>query len=114
LNESALPQHSEATPQPFGQLTLADEAAVVGEAGFAVAAGDPPLPAPSLPDAGAAVVESDCGGADDVPGADFADEYRSAYQPPPLRMKCVPPLISRCASNFMHLGHSTDAGSVMR
>jgi hypothetical protein len=28
-------------------------------------------------------------------GADFDDEYRSEYQPPPLRIKLVPPLMRR-------------------
>jgi hypothetical protein len=44
----------------------------------------------------------------------FGDEYKSEYQPPPLRIKCVPPLIRRWASDFMHLGHRTEGGSEMR
>jgi hypothetical protein len=44
---------------------------------------------------------------------DFADEYRSAYQPPPLRMK-LPPLIWRLAVFCPHFGHVSDASAVMR
>jgi hypothetical protein len=33
------------------------------------------------------------------------DEYRSAYQPPPLRMK-FPPLIWRFAVDFLHFGQT--------
>jgi hypothetical protein len=36
-----------------------------------------------------------------LPG--FADEYRSAYQPPPFRMK-LPPLICRLAVALPHFG----------
>ncbi len=42
----------------------------------------------------------------------LADEYASAYQPPPLRMK-LPPLICRWALFFWHLGHCSMAGSVI-
>lgn len=44
----------------------------------------------------------------------FADEYRSEYQPPPLRMKPVPALISRCALDLPHLGQTSTGGSVIR
>jgi hypothetical protein len=40
----------------------------------------------------------------------FADEYRSEYQPPPLRMK-VPPLICRLALMFLQCGHDSTGGS---
>ena len=40
----------------------------------------------------------------------FDDEYASAYQPPPLRMK-LPPLMSRCASAWWHSGHSVRGAS---
>src|SRR5689334_11169393 len=50
-------------------------------------------------------------------GVDFevdpADEYRSEYQPPPLRMK-LPVPISRFAVLLPHLGHFLIASSVMR
>jgi hypothetical protein len=46
--------------------------------------------------------------------APFCEEYRSEYQPPPFRMKFVPPLISRCAVAFEHLGHTSMGGAVMR
>jgi hypothetical protein len=46
----------------------------------------------------------------DPPG----EAYRSEYHPPPLRMKLVPPLISRCAADFEHLGHTSVAASVIR
>lgn len=42
------------------------------------------------------------------------DEYRSEYHPPPLRMKLVPALMSRCAVGFPHLGQTSVAGAVMR
>lgn len=38
------------------------------------------------------------------------EEYRSAYQPPPLRMK-LPPLMSRCARFSPHFGQVSRAGS---
>jgi hypothetical protein len=41
------------------------------------------------------------------------DEYRSEYQPPPLRMKFVPALMSRCAAVFAHLGQRSIGGSVI-
>lgn len=41
------------------------------------------------------------------------EEYRSAYQPPPLRMK-LPPLIWRWAVSFWHLGHTVRGGAEMR
>jgi hypothetical protein len=50
---------------------------------------------------------------DSATGA-FGEEYKSEYQPPPLRMKFVPPLIRRRASDFIHLGHRTAGGSEMR
>jgi len=42
------------------------------------------------------------------------DEYRSEYHPPPLRMKLVPALMSRCAVGFPHLGQTSVAAAVMR
>jgi hypothetical protein len=42
----------------------------------------------------------------------FDDEYRSAYQPPPLRMK-LPPLICRLAVAWWHFGHSVSGASVI-
>lgn len=40
------------------------------------------------------------------------EEYRSAYQPPPLRMK-LPPLICRFAVLFAQDGQTSTAGSVI-
>jgi hypothetical protein len=45
---------------------------------------------------------------------DFADEYRSEYQPPPLRIKFVPPLIRRWAVDFAQVGHTWVGGSTIR
>jgi hypothetical protein len=51
-------------------------------------------------------VLSDFAGDDDLPSLPgFADEYRSAYQPPPFRMK-FPPLICRLAVALPHFGQS--------
>jgi hypothetical protein len=49
----------------------------------------------------------------DPPLAGFADEYRSAYQPPPFRMK-LPPLIWRCASGLPHFGQSFNGSAEIR
>ncbi|WXB19042.1 hypothetical protein LZC94_17610 [Pendulispora albinea] len=40
----------------------------------------------------------------------FVDEYRSAYHPPPLRMK-LPALICLRAVDWWHFGHTVEAGS---
>ena len=50
---------------------------------------------------------------DSLPSA-FGEEYKSEYHPPPLRMKFVPPLIRRRASDFIHFGQRTAGGSEMR
>jgi hypothetical protein len=42
----------------------------------------------------------------------FVEEYRSAYQPPPLRMK-FPPLICRFAVAFAHEGQISTGASVI-
>jgi hypothetical protein len=42
----------------------------------------------------------------------FADEYASAYQPPPFKMK-LPPLIWRFAVAFAHAGQTSTGGSVI-
>lgn len=47
-----------------------------------------------------------------LPG--FAEEYRSEYHPPPLRMKPEPPETSRFAVAWWHSGQSRSADSVMR
>lgn len=46
--------------------------------------------------------------------AGFGEAYKSEYQPPPLRMKFVPPLIKRCADACLQLGQSSTGGSVIR
>jgi hypothetical protein len=45
--------------------------------------------------------------------APLGEAYRSEYQPPPLRMKFVPPLISRCADDFAHLGQTSVGAAVI-
>jgi hypothetical protein len=45
--------------------------------------------------------------------AAFGEAYKSEYQPPPLRMKFVPPLIKRCADACLQLGQSSTGGSVI-
>ena len=42
----------------------------------------------------------------------LVEEYRSAYQPPPLRMK-LPPLICRFAVLFAHEGQTSTGASVI-
>lgn len=44
----------------------------------------------------------------------FADEYRSLYQPPPLRIKPPPPEICRRAVLLLQLGQVSIGFSVMR
>jgi hypothetical protein len=46
----------------------------------------------------------------DLPLDFGVEEYRSAYQPPPLRMK-LPALICRLAVLFAHFGQTSRAGS---
>jgi hypothetical protein len=86
---------------------------------------DPPLAVDvevllsELPDDLPLSVEADVVAADEsfVPpsfAAGFDDEYRSEYQPPPLRMKFVPPLMRRCAALAPHFGHTSKGASVMR
>jgi hypothetical protein len=63
---------------------------------------DPLVPLPELPEAPEP---------EPLPG--FDEEYRSAYQPPPLRMK-LPPLIWRLAVFCPHLGQVSLASAVIR
>jgi hypothetical protein len=44
----------------------------------------------------------------------FDEEYRSEYQPPPFRMKFVPPLINRWAADFVQLGQISTGASMIR
>ena len=46
--------------------------------------------------------------------AGLGEAYKSEYQPPPLRMKLVPPLMRRCADDCLQLGHRSRGGSVIR
>jgi hypothetical protein len=48
-----------------------------------------------------------------LPGLFDVDEYRSEYQPPPLRMKPVPREICRRAVCSLQRGHSVSAASFM-
>jgi hypothetical protein len=45
--------------------------------------------------------------------AGFADPYKSAYQPPPLSRKPVPPEIWRLAVFFLQAGHWVSGASLM-
>ncbi len=44
----------------------------------------------------------------------FADEYRSAYQPPPFKMNVELELICRLAVSSPHLGQVVNGGSTIR
>jgi hypothetical protein len=94
------------------------------------AALDPPPLAPPLEDdepaagaaagAAAGVAAAAAGAAPAVAGAaapcdllsvdGLAEEYRSAYQPPPFKIK-VPPLIWRLAVRWLHFGQTSVEGS---
>jgi len=44
---------------------------------------------------------------------ELVDEYKSAYQPPPLRMNPMPSDTCRCALFFLQVGHFLSGGSFM-
>lgn len=79
-------------------------------------AGVDPAAFPELPEEAASPPV--LGGVAEEPSSAFlvgglGEAYKSEYQPPPLRMKFVPPLMRRCADDCLHFGQSSTGGSVI-
>jgi hypothetical protein len=79
----------------------------------------PPLSPPELPPPDGFLASLELSEVDRFESArsdffsDFEELYRSAYQPPPLRMKPAPPDTWRLAASALQLGHDFSGASLI-